>query len=326
MEADEKIGFELPKKPKIEQKEPLPDQRKFAVVPLAALKDYRLSNQAKVVFAVVSSYANRAGITYVSQQHVADDLQIDQSQVSKAMVNLKKYGYVEILGKHAPGIRGKTLRIVFDPNVSAEEAVVIASANTEEDLRPPMEQAIEQKAIEEDFTPEQIKANKERLMQMVSQAFKKANPEPKRYQPVKGDTLTVKKIRQEIREKMLKAHNQPVDNSENKGALYEVIHDKNTYKHKNTYIYNNNTLYENNSSEIALCGKLIESRKLTFDQMLKCFNDNLFEQVKTNEDLKYLELLDQVGCVESDIVSACDRMRSGTVADVCKAIIKAKGM
>ena len=58
------IEFKIPKRPRIIEKEAPPDQRKFAVVPMAALTDERLHHLAIRVLGLVCSYANKAGITW----------------------------------------------------------------------------------------------------------------------------------------------------------------------------------------------------------------------------------------------------------------------
>ena len=193
------VPFELPKRrPRVIEKEPAPDRRKYAVVPIKAIGDKRLHNLAIRILVCACSYANKAGITWVGQRKIADDLGIHQSQVSRELAKLKELGYVDLMAKGFRGAKGDTIRIIYDSELEASEAIAIASADTSEDLRPPEMRRKETKEIEE-ITEEQARENQKRLASMLASAFKRpSEATPKAYQPVKGDTMTVKKIKQEI--------------------------------------------------------------------------------------------------------------------------------
>ena len=161
------IEFKLPKrKPKVVEKQAPPDQRKFAVVPMAALTDEKLHHLAIRVLALVCSYANRAGITWVGQQRIADHLGISKQAVNKAIRELKAAGYLEVMSKGFRGERADTLRIIYDPSIKAEDAIAITSA--EEDTRPPHQAKKEIKQmVEPEFTEEQMAANRQRLKELL---------------------------------------------------------------------------------------------------------------------------------------------------------------
>ena len=162
------IEFKIPKRPRIIEKEAPPDQRKFAVVPMAALTDERLHHLAIRVLGLVCSYANKAGITWVGQQRIADHLKITKQAVNKAIKQLKEAGYLEVMSKGFRGERADTLRIIYDPSIKAEDA--IAATSGQEDTRPPSmakREIAQATQPEPEFTEEQMAANRARLKELL---------------------------------------------------------------------------------------------------------------------------------------------------------------
>lgn len=168
------IEFKVPKRrPKIIEKQAPPDQRRFAVVPMAALVDERLHHQAVRVLGLVCSYANRAGITWVGQQRIADHLKISKQAVNKAIKELKAAGYLELVSRGFRGEKADTLRVIYQPGIGTEDAISLASSI--EDSRPPEQIRREARQMEEEpeFTPEQMAANRARLKEMLAGMTKK---------------------------------------------------------------------------------------------------------------------------------------------------------
>lgn len=128
--------FNLPDKPKIKLKARLPDQRKIAVIPLRALRDKTLWNGAIRVLGLVCSYANRAGITWVSQDRLAEELGITRSGVTHYITHLRNKGYIERIKKGKKLRFTSTMRVIYDEELTLEDALGIASGD--EDLRSPM--------------------------------------------------------------------------------------------------------------------------------------------------------------------------------------------
>jgi len=152
------MSFTLPKPPKIVKKDQQPDQRQIAVMPLKALSDKRLDNQAIRVFGLVCSYANRAGITWVSRQTIANILQVTPQAVSKQVAALKRLGYIEVVRKGFKGQRTETMRVVFNNDISLKDA--LANASSTEDLRSPQMKEEELKAMNESSLDKAIKNKK----------------------------------------------------------------------------------------------------------------------------------------------------------------------
>lgn len=162
------VDFKLPKKPRVREKEPEPDKRKVAVLPIRAVFDQQLTHGGLQVLAAVCSFANRAGITWVSQTRLAKDLGISQQAVAKQFKQLRALGYLETVKKGFKGERTDTLRVIFDPSVDTETAIAVTS--NIEDTRPPVmkeQQAKQAQQPKDEFTEEQLAANRQRIKQML---------------------------------------------------------------------------------------------------------------------------------------------------------------
>jgi hypothetical protein len=152
------MSFTLPKVPKIIKKDKQPDQRQIAVMPLKALSDKRLDNQAIRVFGLVCSYANRAGITWVSRRTIANILEVTPQAVSKQVAALKRLGYIEVVRKGYKGQRTETMRVVFNSDITLKDA--LANASSTEDLRSPQMKEEELKEMNESLLKKPIKSKK----------------------------------------------------------------------------------------------------------------------------------------------------------------------
>lgn len=165
------IEFKLPKrKPKVVEKVAPPDQRKFAIVPMRAATDTELHGFTVKVLILLCSYANRAGLTWVGQQRIADHLEAPKQQVARAMKQLRDRGHIEVVSKGFRGEKANTVRIVYDPEIKTEDAIAVASSK--EDCRPPEMVRKEAKEMtakpeEPEFTEEQMAANRSRLREML---------------------------------------------------------------------------------------------------------------------------------------------------------------
>lgn len=201
----EVIPFTLPKKPRIREKEPLPDQRKVCVMPIRALTDDKLTDGAVRILALLCSYCNRAGLTWVSQKRLAEDMNTSRQNITNQLAKLRDAGYVEIVRKGFRGERCNTLRVIFDPSISAEEAIAITS--NKEDTRPPSMQE----------TPDP--AGQARIASLIAKALKSpTKKEPT--MPKSGETVTTKKMKEEIakaKAKRSKPVDKPVDNHQSIG-------------------------------------------------------------------------------------------------------------
>lgn len=189
---DNIVEFKLPKKPKVREKEPAPDQRKVSVLPIRAVFDQKLTHGGLQVLAAICAFSNRAGITWVSQTRLAKDLGISQQAVAKQFKQLRQLGYLETVRKGFKGERTDTIRVIFDPSVDVATAIAVTSSI--EDTRPPEMRKEQQMEQDNSIDPAGLK----RIQDMIKGVVKPVQPPAKEYQMPKGDTVTVAKMKKEI--------------------------------------------------------------------------------------------------------------------------------
>ena len=209
---DNIVEFKLPKKPRVKEKEPLPDQRKVSVLPIRAVFDQKLTHGGLQVLAAICAFSNRAGITWVSQTRLAKDLGISQQAVAKQFKQLRALGYLETVRKGFKGERTDTIRVIFDPSVDVATAIAVTSSI--EDTRPPEMRKEQQMEQDNSIDPAGLK----RIQDMIKGSYKPVQPPAKEYKMPKGDTVTVAKMKQEIAAKKARKdkhnHNPEVVNEE----------------------------------------------------------------------------------------------------------------
>jgi len=163
---DNVLPFELPKKPRLKLQDPLPDQRKIVVLPFKAVFDKDLGAAGVAVLAGLCAFCNRAGITWVSQRRLAGDLGISQPAISRQISKLKKLGYIEVLRKGYANARNETVRVIFDPEITAEEAIAMVS--NKEDARPPGLIAAEEERLQNEVDKEGLRRIAEMLKESIT--------------------------------------------------------------------------------------------------------------------------------------------------------------
>jgi len=187
----EQQTFSIPKPPKIKLKPAPPDQRQIAVIPLRAIQDKTLNHVAIRVLALVCSYANRAGITWVGQKRLASDIGVSFRAISRQINILKKKNYIEILVKGGKLSHTATMRVIFNPTIKAEDAIALQT----EDVRSPDMRILEESEMTD------VKVKKRKVIQLpvqqeamdviegIKKASKRAPKKPKetaQYQPTKA--------------------------------------------------------------------------------------------------------------------------------------------
>lgn len=119
-------SIDLPKKPRIKLAEPLPDQRKFIVLPFRAATDYRLTHMQLRVLLVLCSYCNRGGIAWVGSEKIAQMLQREASNITRHLKSLERKGYIKIVCKGYPGQRAHTRQVIFADDITAADAAAVS--------------------------------------------------------------------------------------------------------------------------------------------------------------------------------------------------------
>jgi len=184
MSALPETVIKLPKrKPKVSQREPEPDARKLAVVPLKAITDQSLTDGAMRVLALVCSYCNRAGVTWVSHARLAKDMGVSRQAISNQFKQLRDKGYIEIVKKGWRGERSNTVRVIFDKTVDVATAIAITSA--QEDTRPPSMK-------DQEVDP----LGQQRIAKLIAQAFQSSNQRKETAMSKPGESRTVRAIKE----------------------------------------------------------------------------------------------------------------------------------
>jgi hypothetical protein len=308
------VDFKLPKrKPKVIEKEPLPDQRKYAVVPFAALSDKRLHHLSIRVLGLICSYANRAGITWVGQTRIGTHLGISKQAVNKAVSELKKAGYLEVVSKGFRAERADTLRIIFDPSLSAQDAIAVTSGI--EDTRPP-EQIKREEELRNimadndlpDLSPEQIKANMKRLEALLGTLGRPSNF--RTHQPQTLGALMQETKPAAARKGRPKKVNLSVDQEKPTIVNQQVDH----VSTKKSDI---------NSQPMVNLEVDLNTKNIGIERLYKVYELNKKGLIK-DSDMKWANLAVEVGVTESEMVAAMSKVE--TLAEACRLVLDARGL
>jgi hypothetical protein len=127
------MDYTIPAEPRIRRKAEHPRPMQFAIIPLRAITDDRLTDRQVRILGLIGSWCNRAGITWVTQQRLADEIGITRQAISAHSRNLAALGYLEKLGGYKRAVKGWTYRILHDPKITADDAAAI-SQPTESDM------------------------------------------------------------------------------------------------------------------------------------------------------------------------------------------------
>lgn len=295
------IEFKLPKRrPKVIEKQAPPDQRHYVVMPIKALTDKRLTDNQIRILGVLCSYCNRAGITWVGQARIGKDLGISQQAVAKQLKGLREHGYIEVTSKGFRGERANTIRVIHDQSISQEDA--IAATSSQEDTRPPhmAKQQLREatKPPEEEFTEEQMAANRARLRELLG-GLAGRNGTHHYNKPERISEIMARKPRAKPASKA-QPHTQP-----NTVVNEEPLH---TQPHTQP-------------------NRVVQSQKNIGLHMVLGIYENISKELKTyvvttEVDIKWAELLCEVGCTEGRFAAACQALTEPTrLAEVCEALI-----
>jgi hypothetical protein len=292
------IEFKLPKRrPKIVEKVAPPDQRKFAVLPMAAVMDKELHGFTVKVLAVLCSYCNRAGLTWVGQQRIAEHLGVAKQQVARAMKQLRERGHIEVVSKGFRGEKANTTRVIFAADISTEDAIAVTSS--QEDTRPPEVRKREAKAMtqppEEEFTEEQMAANRQRLRELLS-GLKPKNHTT--HQPVQIGAILMPKRAPRAPKKT-----PSIDNT-------EVVHETPSI-----------------DNIIDNAGVVQSQKNIGIDKVLSLYENIMkdrFSYVRTTEtDIRFAELLCQVKMDDQRFLDALEALKEPkSLANICADLIE----
>tara|TARA_R100000654_G_scaffold74909_1_gene110502 strand:+ start:2728 stop:3765 length:1038 start_codon:yes stop_codon:yes gene_type:complete len=170
MSDDKVVPFKISEQPDIKKKN-YKDQRLLIVMPFNAWQDKRLSHLQIRVLMGFCSYTKKTGqvfndnndsaMTYVSQKRIAEEMGISRQTINKSVKKLRECGYIVFEGKTGiPGLKGKTMRIVFGRN-KKEKATTLpqikALLSSDGDYRDKTDKEIEDQEILEKIKKGEIK-------------------------------------------------------------------------------------------------------------------------------------------------------------------------
>jgi hypothetical protein len=315
------VAFDLPKrKRKVMQQDAQPDKRSFCVIPWRAIADKRMTPYQLKTLAAIASFCNKAGITWVSLQRVGQDLGVTKQAVSKHYRILINLGYIRIINKGFKGIRGNTIQVIFDDSLTVEDTIAKASIGSSEDLRAPyIRERQEREAMKEQeiITEQQARDNQKRLAELIKAAFKtpvEANKQV--YKPVKGDTMTVRKMKESIQ----KAKRKPVDNPVDKSVdnlLKEGYIDNCQELSEQRKDICKDIVYKDNNND-----KVINNKVITFDKVLTLVLTHDEKRSRLSEDdIGMLERLSNAGVTELELMQALADHGDKSTAAMCREVL-----
>jgi hypothetical protein len=120
-------NFNIPGKPSIELKQQKPDARRFAVIPLRAIHDKRLTRGDYVNLITLCSYCSNNGFTFVAYSTMAKLRGCSSQNIGRGMKKLERLGYFKIVRKGYTGLRGALKRVIFDETLSINDVVAISN-------------------------------------------------------------------------------------------------------------------------------------------------------------------------------------------------------
>lgn len=132
--VEKKPSLTIPARPPVQEYTP-EDGRKFAVVPARAVIDHQVTRQAFRVLALICMHANRNGFTWIGIQKMADLMGCTTAAIGQQMMELKALGYVEETSAPyygGPNARTATIRVIYDPTMSAEDVLSRDSGRDED--------------------------------------------------------------------------------------------------------------------------------------------------------------------------------------------------
>lgn len=97
------------------------DLRKFCVVPLKAFLNKKVSGENLRVLAILASYANKGGYSFVSLKTIAKDLGCTPANILKHLRKLEAQGIIETTNNYFPMLKGNTRRIIYDEKIKDDD-------------------------------------------------------------------------------------------------------------------------------------------------------------------------------------------------------------
>ena len=97
------------------------DLRKFCVVPLKAFLNRKVSGENLRVLAILASYCNKGGYSFVSLKTIAKDMGCTAANIHKHLKKLEAQGIIKSYKNYFPGLKGNTRRIIYDDAIKNDD-------------------------------------------------------------------------------------------------------------------------------------------------------------------------------------------------------------
>ena len=97
------------------------DMRKFCVVPLRAFLNRKVSGENLRVLAILASYANKGGYSFVSLKTIAKDMGCTAANIHKHLKKLEAQGIIKSYRNYFPSLKGNTRRIIYDETIKNDD-------------------------------------------------------------------------------------------------------------------------------------------------------------------------------------------------------------
>lgn len=118
--------IKLPRKPRILKKEQAPDLRQFAVLPIRAITDRKLTEMQLRTLLMFCAYSNRGGLTWVGLKRIADHFGNSLNATAQHTRALIAKGYIKVLYHGYKGERAHTRQIIFKSDMKLEDIIAIS--------------------------------------------------------------------------------------------------------------------------------------------------------------------------------------------------------
>lgn len=97
------------------------DMRKFCVVPLRAFLNRKVTGENLRVLAILASYANKGGYSFVSLKTIAKDMGCTAANIHKHLKKLEAQGIIKSYKNYFPSLKGNTRRIIYDETIKNDD-------------------------------------------------------------------------------------------------------------------------------------------------------------------------------------------------------------
>jgi biotin operon repressor len=86
----------------------------FIMLPTRAAKDKNMTDGVLRILILICSYCDKDGITWVSQNTLAEEMNITRPAITKQISKLRALGYIQTIKKGHRNIHSNTLQVIFD--------------------------------------------------------------------------------------------------------------------------------------------------------------------------------------------------------------------